>query len=98
MVTLALETWLAVKRAAGCAIDLEANRNVSSRAWPQKPNTSTTEHAGHHAGALQVNPLDPKELFSHVEDSTELHVPQMHRSRRQGSARPSDQPISGNEP
>jgi F-type H+-transporting ATPase subunit a len=35
-----------------------------------------TENAGHHA-AHKVNPLDPKELFGHVEDSKELHLPQM---------------------
>jgi F-type H+-transporting ATPase subunit a len=30
-------------------------------------------HGGGHSGA--TNPLDPKALFSHVEDATELHVP-----------------------
>jgi F-type H+-transporting ATPase subunit a len=40
-------------------------------------NTDHSEqgaHGGGHGGH-STNPLDPKALFSHVEDSTELHVP-----------------------
>jgi F-type H+-transporting ATPase subunit a len=33
------------------------------------------EHADHHGAHHKVNPLDPKELFGHVEDSKELHLP-----------------------
>ncbi len=36
-------------------------------------HAATTEHAAH--GAVAENPLDPKALFSHVEDSPELHLP-----------------------
>jgi F-type H+-transporting ATPase subunit a len=35
-------------------------------------HTGNTAHAGH-----AENPLDPKQLFGHVEDSTELHVPRI---------------------
>jgi F-type H+-transporting ATPase subunit a len=39
------------------------------------------ENDAHHAdhgdhGAHAVNPLDPREVFKHVQDSTELHLPQ----------------------
>ena len=40
------------------------------------------EHA-EHAGQAE-NPLDPKVLFSHVEDSTELHVPWFFTSDKSG--------------
>jgi F-type H+-transporting ATPase subunit a len=39
-----------------------------------------SEHAGHH-GDLEVNPLDPNTLFSHVVDSKEFHLPQFMTSK-----------------
>src|SRR5262245_18049459 len=43
------------------------------------------------------NPLDPKELFSHVEDSTELHVPRVLTPDTSGHVE-IPQPFKGDKP
>jgi F-type H+-transporting ATPase subunit a len=51
-----------------------------------------SEHGGH-----ALNPLDPKVLFQHVEDSVELHVPR--RLTKDGSGHVKlPQPFKGNQP
>jgi F-type H+-transporting ATPase subunit a len=53
-------------------------------------------HDGH--GAHATNPLDPNVLFSHVEDSTEFHLPRFMTSEESHGHVPILQPFAGQPP